>query len=148
MAPRRVLADTHVFIWFVEDNPRLSPTVRTLLMDPLCEVWFSIASAWEMTIKAAQGKLDLGQPLKTLLPTQLAQNRFRLLPVELSHLDVLGTLPLHHRDPFDRLIIAQSIAEEMPLLSADNAFEAYVPLGLTLLWESTPDESTNEIEDV
>jgi PIN domain nuclease of toxin-antitoxin system len=121
----RFLLDTHIFIWFVEGSPRLSQEARVLVEGVGNDGVVSVASLWEITIKASLGKLELD-----FAPTELAQrhvrgNGFELLGIAPEHLDVLASLPLHHRDPFDRLLIAQGIAEKMPILTDDRAFQRY-----------------------
>lgn len=126
-----LLLDTHTFLWFVLNDPRLSGTAGTLLRDAGNQVFLSVASVWEMAIKVSIGKLPLAQPIDILIPEQLARNDFRLLPIELAHVTRVSTMPLHHRDPFDRLLAAQSLTERMPLVSGDSVLDGY---GLTRLW--------------
>lgn len=121
----RLLLDTHTFIWFVIDNPKLSATARTLIDDGDNEVLLSIASIWEMAIKQSTGKLSFGLPIRTFIEQQLSLNRIELLNIDLDHIDVIASLHLHHRDPFDRLLIAQAMVEQIPILSADSVFDAY-----------------------
>ena len=85
----------------------------------------SAASLWELAIKVSIGKLALAQPYDIFIPQQLTDNAIEILPISLAHLSVVSTLPFHHRDPFDRLLIAQAMAEQLPIVSADTAFEAY-----------------------
>jgi PIN domain nuclease of toxin-antitoxin system len=121
----KVLLDTHTFIWFMLDHPSLSQHAASLIEDPDNEVLISIATLWEMAIKISLGKLHLAKPFGQLIPDQLQKNDFTLLPIEVSHLTQVITLPWHHRDPFDRLMIAQSLAEELPMLSRDVVFDDY-----------------------
>jgi PIN domain nuclease of toxin-antitoxin system len=125
----RVLLDTHAFLWFMADNPRLSQNARQLI-EADNEVFLSIASLWEIAIKMSIGKLKLDRPFHELAP-QLPQNNIQLLGITPAHLAAVSTMPLHHRDPFDRLLIAQSLHEVMPIISADAAFDAY---DVTRLW--------------
>jgi len=118
-----VLVDTQSFIWFFENNPRLPASVRTY-MEKSRRLVVCIASFWEITIKASLGKLTVSENIAGLIDKALS-NGFQILPIEREHLIVLSTLDLIHRDPFDRLIIAQSIAEDMPLVSSDNVFKQY-----------------------
>lgn len=127
----KFIADTHAFIWFVTDSPQLSTSAKKLFESPESERLFSMASIWEIAIKTNLGKLSLGQPLEKLLPEQLALNYIRLLDIALSHALRAASLPLHHRDPFDRMIIAQSLVENLPVLSNDSAFDAY---GIKRIW--------------
>ncbi|MCL1472290.1 type II toxin-antitoxin system VapC family toxin [Argonema antarcticum] len=121
----RLLLDTHTFIWYVTDNPKLSPTVRTLIDDGNNETLLSIASIWEMAIKQSIGKLSFGMPFRMFIEQQVSLNRIDILDINLDYIEVIATLPLHHRDPFDRLIIAQAMVEQIPILSADSAFDVY-----------------------
>ena len=121
----RLLLDTHIFIWWAEDPDSLSSTALSALEDESNELVLSIASAWEMQIKIQIGKLKLSRSLQGLIASQQQANDLQLLPVEFDHVLALGHLPLHHKDPFDRLIIAQAIAEGMTLVSVDTEFPAY-----------------------
>src|SRR5688500_12711992 len=105
----RLLLDTHTFLWYIAGSSNLSSSVKELVEDVRTELLLSMASAWEMAIKAGQGKLDLDEPLATLLPRELERNRVDLVNIELSHVLLVETLPFHHKDPFDRLIIAQAL---------------------------------------
>ncbi|MEH2163893.1 MAG: type II toxin-antitoxin system VapC family toxin [Nostoc sp.] len=120
-----LLLDTHTFIWYVTDNSRLSNQVLELINDENNEILLSIASLWEIAIKQNLGKLSFNQPLEIFITQQLKLNDFRLLDIKISHVAVVATLPLHHRDPFDRILIAQSIVGNIPILSADKIFDAY-----------------------
>lgn len=121
----RYLLDTHTLIWLFENNPQLSSQARSIITDESNELFVSIASIWEMTIKSSLGKLNLSIPLSDLVAQKLIPSDIQLLPVQLEHLAILQTLPFHHRDPFDRILIAQSISERLTLLSADAAFKNY-----------------------
>ncbi|MBE8997552.1 type II toxin-antitoxin system VapC family toxin [Nostoc sp. LEGE 12447] len=121
----RLLLDTHTFIWYVTDNSRLSNQVVELINDENNEILLSIASLWEIAIKQNLGKLSFNQPFEIFITQQLNLNDFSLLDINISHVTVVATLPLHHRDPFDRILIAQSVVENIPLLSADKIFDAY-----------------------
>lgn len=90
------------------------------------EKLLSTASIWEMAIKHTTGKLSFGQPFKVFIDQQINLNNIDLLNINLDHLDIVATLPLHHRDPFDRLLIAQAMVEQLPILSTDSAFDAYL----------------------
>ena len=102
----KLLLDTHSFIWFIEDNLSLSLRVRTLIEEPTSEVLLSVASVWEMAIKVSLGRLQLSQPFELFIPHQLLLNDITLLDITLNHTLKIATLPFHHRDPFDRLLIA------------------------------------------
>jgi PIN domain nuclease of toxin-antitoxin system len=121
----RALIDTHVFLWFITSDPRLSPSARQIISAGSNEVLLSVASVWEVAIKASTGRLPLPAPVDQLVPQQLRINRIGLLPIEPRHVYEVVGLPFHHRDPFDRLLIAQAISEGVPLVSADTAFDAY-----------------------
>jgi PIN domain nuclease of toxin-antitoxin system len=126
-----LLLDTHSFIWFVENNPSLGPHARTLIEEATNDIFLSIASVWEMAIKVSLGKLSLSQPFDLFIPNQLLLNDITLLDITVGHTLRVATLPFHHRDPFDRLLIAQSLVEEMPIISVDSLFDAY---GVHRLW--------------
>jgi PIN domain nuclease of toxin-antitoxin system len=126
-----LLLDTHTFLWFIDDNPRLSPTARALIADADNQIQLSVASLWEMAIKISLGKLRLAQPFEVLLPQQLGLNHIALLNITVEHAAAVATLPFHHCDPFDRLLIAQAKAEAIPIVGSDAAFDAYP---VTRLW--------------
>ena len=117
------LLDTHTFIWFVMGNPKISTEVRTQIENN--ENLLSIASVWEMAIKYSSGKLSFDLPFEVFIEQQISNNGIDLLEIRTAHIKVVATLPLHHRDPFDRLLIAQAMVEQIPILSADSAFDAY-----------------------
>jgi len=121
----RLLLDTHTFIWYVTDNPRLSAHVKLLIEDENNEKLVSIASIWEMAIKHSIGRLNFSLPFIEFVGQQLTVSNIGLLEINLQHIEVVASLPLHHRDPFDRLIIAQSMAQQIPILSVDAIFDAY-----------------------
>ncbi len=121
----RLLLDTHTFIWFVTDSSRLSSIAKALIEDEYNEKLLSVASIWEMAIKCSIGKLTFDLPLQTFVEQQMQQNSIDLLNIQIPHLTIVAALPFHHRDPFDRLLIAQAIAQEIPIISADVAFDAY-----------------------
>ncbi len=121
----RLLLDTHTFIWFVTDSPRLSSTAKILIEDEYNEKLLSIASVWEMAIKHSIGKLSFELPFMTFIERQMQQNSMSLLNIQLSHLVAVANLPLHHRDPFDRLIIAQGMIEQILIVGADEIFDSY-----------------------
>jgi PIN domain nuclease of toxin-antitoxin system len=121
----RFLLDTHTFIWFVTDSQQLSTTAKALIEDEYNEKWLSVASVWEMAIKCSIGKLTFNLPLQTFVEQQIQQNSIDLLSIQMPHLAIVAALPLYHRDPFDRLLIAQAITEGIPIISADVAFDAY-----------------------
>lgn len=127
----RLLLDTHAFLWFITDDPQLSAAAKTLIADPANEVLVSPASYWEIAIKVRLGKYPLSVPYLTFITQGIDRNDFKILPIEPRHTDLLTTMPLHHRDPFDRLLVAQALVEAIPLVSNDPALDAY---GVNRLW--------------
>jgi PIN domain nuclease of toxin-antitoxin system len=127
----KLLLDTHTFIWFIMGSPNLSATARVLIEDVTNEKSLSVVSIWEIAIKLSIGKLTLAAPFDVLIPQQISLNGFELLNIEIDHAAVVATLPFHHRDPFDRLLIAQAMVEKMPIVSIDAAFAVYP---VTRLW--------------
>lgn len=121
----RVLLDTHSFLWFVTADPKLSATAERLISESENEVLVSVASVWEIAIKVSLGRLPLSEPIERFVPDQLRRNGFDILPIETSHTFEVARLEFHHRDPFDRLLIAQSLVENLPLVSADSLFDRY-----------------------
>jgi len=121
----RLLLDTHSFLWFVGGDSSLSIAVRLLIEDADNVVLLSAASVWEIAIKVSLGKLHLEQPFDVLIPQQLLVNHIELLGITLQHTAMVARLPFHHRDPFDRLLIAQAIVEQIPVITRDPAFDAY-----------------------
>lgn len=126
----RVLLDTHTFLWWATDEPRLSLRARQAIADAE-EAFLSIASCWEMAIKVSRGRLDLPKPIERFVPEQLGLNAFRLLQIDLDDVARVATLPLHHRDPFDRLLVAQALSEELTIVSTDPVFRKY---GVKRVW--------------
>src|SRR5215468_3385311 len=104
-----LLLDTHAFLWFCQGDPLLSPTAKTLIEDAANRKLLSLATCWEIAIKAGLGKLQLGEPSSSFLRREIPRNNFDLLPITLDHATTVETLALHHRDPFDRLLVAQAI---------------------------------------
>jgi PIN domain nuclease of toxin-antitoxin system len=121
------LLDSHSLIWYALDDPRLSATARALIKDPANKIMISPASYWEIAIKVSIGKLDLHQPYEDFLVLCLGPSGFRVLPIEPAHAIRVAALPFPpgHKDPFDRLLIAQAIVEGIPIIGADVAFDAY-----------------------
>ena len=119
------LLDTHAFLWFVFDDPRLSSDAAELIADDAVEKHVSIAGLWEIVIKAQLGRLGLGTDVPTFLERHVARRKLGVVPLELEHLVVYGRLPLHHKDPFDRILIAQAEALGLPVVTSDPAFAAY-----------------------
>ena len=127
----RVLLDTHTFLWFLLEDPQLSPTASDVIIDPTNDIEVSPATYWEIAIKISLGKYELPEPYDIFIEREIATNDFHILPIEPKHTAVLTTLPFHHRDPFDRLLIAQAMVEAIPILSIDTAFDSYP---MTRLW--------------
>jgi PIN domain nuclease of toxin-antitoxin system len=121
----KILLDTHTFLWFISGNPQLSDYARGLIEDLSNERLLSIASLWEMSIKASIGKLNLSLPFTKIVSEHITGNAIELLQIIPEHLDCLRVLPFHHRDPFDRLIIAQGQSGKIPILSKDEVFAQY-----------------------
>ena len=126
-----LLLDTHALIWFLENDPQLSIRARTAISDPENRCHVSDASAWESGIKLSLEKLKLPLPYERLFPGRLLELGFHSLPIRHSHLHRIVHLPFHHRDPFDRVLIAQAQVEEMTLVSCDPHFQHY---DVPLLW--------------
>jgi PIN domain nuclease of toxin-antitoxin system len=126
-----LLLDTHTFLWFCQDDPSLSAAAKTLIEDPSNRKLVSVASCWEIAIKAGLRKLTLGEPSGTYIPNALTRTGFDLPTISLTHATAVESLALHHKDPFDRLLICQAQAEGIPIVSADSHFDAY---GITRLW--------------
>lgn len=118
-----LLLDTQTVLWFWWNDPQLNATAVQLICDPAKVV--SPATPWEVAIKVSLKKLDIGGPYQGFFPQHMLRNNFEWLPVTDDHLSALVALPFHHKDPFDRLIIAQAVVEQMPLVSSDAQFDAY-----------------------
>jgi PIN domain nuclease of toxin-antitoxin system len=127
----RMLLDTHAFLWFVLNDPRLSAHARSLMTDGESELLLSVASYWELAIKISLGKYALDQDFAVFMEKQVAENALSVLPITVQHAAVVAALPFHHRDPFDRLLVAQAMVERVPLLSADADLDAYP---VTRIW--------------
>lgn len=119
----KILLDTHTFLWAVTDEKRLSPKAHNLIDS--AESWWSVVSLWEAIQKVQIGKFSLPQPAGDFLTSELSAHSVQVLPVTLGHVLRVESLALHHRDPFDRLIIAQSIEEGWPIVTADPWFSRY-----------------------
>ena len=127
----KLLLDTHTFLWLIIDSPQLAPMGKQLIEDETNQRFISIASIWEMAIKHSVGKLHFKPGFDEFIDEQLFLNKLTIINVNLNHIKTVASLPLYHRDPFDRLIIAQSIIENLPIISADKIFDFY---GITRLW--------------
>lgn len=127
----RLLLDTHTFIWYATDNSRLSTIARSLINNGENDIFLSTASIWEMAIKHSIGRLSFSLPFMEFIKQQLSVSNIGILEINLDQIEIVASLPLHHRDPFDRLIIAQAIAEQIPILSVDSVFDNYA---IARLW--------------
>jgi len=125
----RVLLDTHAFLWWVENDPRLSGAAGKAI-EEATEGLLSIVSCWELAIKVSLGKLVLSKPIERLAEV-LGASEFRLLPIDLDDAARVVTLPFHHRDPFDRMLVAQALNEELAIVSGDPIFRKY---GVKRIW--------------
>jgi PIN domain nuclease of toxin-antitoxin system len=125
-----LLLDTHTLLWFLQGHSALSCAAKAAIEDPANRKLVSVASCWEMAIKAGLGQLRFVEPVGTFLARELPANNFDLLPISLAHAAV-ESLPPHHKDPFDRLLIVQSQQEGISLVSVDAVFDLY---GVTRLW--------------
>jgi PIN domain nuclease of toxin-antitoxin system len=126
----RALLDTHAFLWAIADDKRLSRRAQKIFTGPN-DLWLSVASFWEILIKVKTGKLPLPEPSGPYLVRKAAENRIEVLPIKLDHVLRIESLEEHHRDPFDRVLIAQSIEEKLPLVTSDPHFERYP---IELIW--------------
>ncbi len=121
----RLLLDTHTLLWYALNDPCLSPTASALIQDPANEILLSPASYWEIAIKVSIGKLQLHQPYQDFIDVCLNTYHFVILPIEPQHTAVVASLPFHHKDPFDRLLVAQAQVENVPIIGNDMAFDPY-----------------------
>lgn len=127
----RFLLDSHTLIWAVDDPTKLSRTAEALILDPNNVRLLSTATYWEIAIKVALGKLPLSMPYRPWMDKAIADLRLEILPTTLDHAERMTVLPFHHNDPFDRVLAAQALAESIPLLSTDVAFDPY---GVNRVW--------------
>ena len=125
------LLDTQAFLWFVLDDPQLSATAKRFIEDSSNQLYLSPASYWEIAIKISIGKYSLPVPYQSFMETQLSSNAIAILPIEPRHTHLLTNMPFHHRDPFDRLLIAQALADELVIISSDALFDLY---GVNRCW--------------
>ena len=126
------LLDTCVWLWLVSEPERIGKDLRALLADETTPVFFSAASAWEIAIKAALGRLELPKPPAEFIAERLVRDTIRALPVEVAHAAHVATLPMLHRDPFDRMLVSQALCEDISLVSRERVFDAY---GVRRLWD-------------
>jgi PIN domain nuclease of toxin-antitoxin system len=127
----RALLDTHAFIWWADDDPSLSPAAKGVIADRSNEIFLSAITSWEMAILSAIGKLSFAQPVSSFVSAQMTQYNFQPLMVTHEHTFQVETMTMHHKDPFDRLLIAQAIVENLILLTRDSEF---APYGVPTLW--------------
>lgn len=127
----KILMDTHAFLWFIEGDNNLSDAACSLIENNQYQKRLSIASLWEMSIKASLNRLELKTTFPNLIQNYVYGNGFDILSINAEHLEQLKRLPFHHKDPFDRLIIAQSLTENIPILTKDELFKRYTE---NLLW--------------
>ena len=127
----KTLLDTHVFLWLITGDGRLSKSARQAYLDPETGVYLSAASFWEIGIKTSLGKLTLKEDWLQGFEEQMKINTIQWLPIESRHCEQVSRLPFHHRDPFDRMLIAQALVEDLTLVSSDACFAAY---GVPCLW--------------
>ncbi len=126
----RYILDTHTYLWFISNDRKLSAKARKLI-EADSRIYVSISSLWEITIKASLGKITLTASLENILKKQIAENDFEILHIDPNHLMKLFTLPYNHGDPFDRIIIAQALYENLPIIGCDSLFTSY---GVSLLF--------------
>ena len=120
-----LLIGTHALLWFLKDDPQLSRSAKAIIEDPANRKLVSVASCWEIAIKSGLGKLTLGEPAAVLLARELARNNFELLVISLEHATAVENLPQHHKDPFDRILVCQSLIEQAPIVSGDVQLDPY-----------------------
>lgn len=121
----RFLLDTHAFLWFVLNDSQLSPKALQLIVEPAHNILISPASYWEIAIKVSLGKYQIPGSFQVWMEQQIAANAFQILPITIAHVATVTTLPFHHRDPFDRLLIAQALTEKIAIVSVDRVFDSY-----------------------
>ena len=127
----RLLLDTHALLWYLYDDAKLSVDARSLISEPANSLLISPASYWELAIKVSLRKVALKLPVIELVREATTDLGATILPIEPRHMAPLDSMPFHHRDPFDRLLIAQAMVEGVPLVSADAVFDLY---GVSRLW--------------
>jgi len=127
----RALLDTHVLLWAITDDQKLSEEARAIFSDGDNHLFFSAAGLWEILIKVQIGRLLIPKPAGKFIEKQLVQNNIEVLPIQMHHVWGLESLPMHHRDPFDRILLAQSLQEGLPIVSADKKLRTYAA---EILW--------------
>jgi len=121
----KVLLDTHTFLWWVTDDPKLSSRVRKIISDGKNELFLSAVSGWEIAIKAQLGRIQIPDKPQTFISEQMVANAIQGLPIQISHAVHIYNLPTHHRDPFDRMLVAQAQLEKLPILTDDPQISQY-----------------------
>lgn len=121
----KYLIDTHTFIWFIEGSPLVGSKIRSLIENSNNQIYISIASLWEISIKTSLRKLSMSMPYDFVCD-DLKRLRIELLPIKFEHTALINKLPFHHKDPFDRMIVSQAICENLDLLSCDDKFDKYL----------------------
>ena len=121
----KYLIDTHTLLWSAGNSPRLSSKVKKIYLNPNNDIYLSLASIWELSIKIGLNKINLSIPLKKFVDIHILGNNIEILNINLNHIYRIEKLPLHHRDPFDRLIISQAIEENLPIIGNDKIFDNY-----------------------
>ena len=121
----KYLLDTHVFLWFVSGSPELNTSIINLIKNPNNNLFISIASLWEISIKTALNKLNISGSYSSVI-NDVVENNIEILPINFMHTVVQNELPFHHRDPFDRMLISQAIVENIPIISRDSIFDHYL----------------------
>jgi PIN domain nuclease of toxin-antitoxin system len=121
----KFLLDTQAFLWFVLNDPALSQIACNLIIDPLNEILLSPASYWEIAIKVSIGKYQVPGNFEAWMQHQIQVNQLEILPIKVAHTAALVTLPFHHKDPFDRLLVAQALTENIPIISVDAVLDNY-----------------------
>ncbi len=124
----RFLLDTHAFLWFVLNDPQLSQKALQIIVEPAHDILISPASYWEIAIKVSIGKYQIPGSFQVWMEQQMLANAFQILPITIAHAATVSTLPFHHRDPFDRLLIAQALTEQVAIISVDRVLDSYFVL--------------------
>jgi PIN domain nuclease of toxin-antitoxin system len=127
----KLLLDTHTLFWSLEDPARISALALTAMQDPANELLLSAATVWELAIKVGQRKISLSIPYRRWMESALADLCLSILPITVEYAECQAGLPPHHKDPFDRFMIAQALVDAMPIVSADPVFDSY---GITRIW--------------
>lgn len=134
----QILLDTHAFLWWVENDSQLSTVAKEIIADGENDIYFSAASGWEIAIKSQIGKLKISDDLEQFIAAEVSENNFKVLPINLRHTLHVHTLPLLHRDPFDRILVAQSRIERLSILTIDPLISQY---RVETVWKDMPDKS-------